>query len=192
MTSAASANEFPIMELKGATKENVPPRPRQSNPTFVNPEDLCRPSKELAKKTKQNSSQPIRFRHERSDSDDSLHESERATEYRDYCMYVRIVNGMWSNSNTKNPRDPSLVNVMRTRHSYKTRRDCDINFEEKVSTPPPGLHVNLSGRFTSPLRKRHVEQKFSSKLWLSDTTRCTKVMDDDGSADEILIFELEL
>jgi len=164
---------------------------RQLDSTAMNHSgQRCR--KELAKKKTRPKSEPIKFRHERSCSEVELHENERATEYRDYCMYVRFVNGTWSNSNTKNPRDPSLVNVMRTRHSYKTRRDCDINFEEKVSTPPPGLHVNLSGRFTSPLRKRHIEQKFSSKLWLSDTTRCTKVMDDDGSADEILIFELEL
>lgn len=90
-------------------------------------------------------SEPIKFKLERSESELQLQESESAAEYRDYCMYLRIVGGMSSNQVDDNeaPLDPSLVSVMRTRQTYSRRSESAVNRsydlgsmdDEKASTP---------------------------------------------------------
>jgi hypothetical protein len=99
-----------------------------------------REEQEERPKLEKQKSEPIRFELRRSNSEQELHESERAAEYRDYCMYVRIVSGMAKDS----PKtDPSLANVIKTRHSYSNRSDSAVHYSheeydygaEKESTP---------------------------------------------------------
>jgi hypothetical protein len=91
-------------------------------------------------KLEKQKSEPIRFQLRRTNSEHQLHENERAADYRDYCMYVRIVSGMAKDS----PKtDPSLLNVIKTRHSYSNRSDSAIHYSheednheaQQVSTP---------------------------------------------------------
>ena len=82
---------------------------------------------------------PIRFELRRSESEIQLHEDERAAEFRDYCMYVRIVSGMASNSTLRSPdspMDPSLANVIKTRNSYNNMSDGDPSEEQELSSTP--------------------------------------------------------
>jgi hypothetical protein len=67
----------------------------------------------------QQKSDPINIglRLSRTESEIQLCEDEQVAEYRDYCMYVRIISGM-SQSSTRSPGvDQSLANIIRTRHA---------------------------------------------------------------------------
>mmetsp|Transcript_11249 Transcript_11249/g.17253 ORF Transcript_11249/g.17253 Transcript_11249/m.17253 type:complete len:197 (-) Transcript_11249:172-762(-) len=97
-----------------------PPRIKQSNEHQQCPSTY-----------KREMSKPIKFRVKPSLADIQLHEDEQAAEYRDYCMYMRLVCGM------KDPRrrnNQSLANVIRTRHAYhnisEPEYDCDWDNDE--------------------------------------------------------------
>ena len=140
MSSRDAAN-YPFVGLpapEDVSTEEVQHRFRQSDSTFTNPEEQRRHTMEKRKK-----SEPITFnssRPERSESNEQLYQD---AECRDYCMYQRIVGGMYKRTakSHKAPVDPSLVNVIRTRHAYDTMADSDLSFshdldtEEMVSTP---------------------------------------------------------
>jgi hypothetical protein len=65
-------------------------------------------------------SDPIKFKLERSISETQLFDDEQEAEYRDYCMYLRIAGGMLRHC-TNDVDDLSLLDsIVRTRHAYNT------------------------------------------------------------------------
>jgi hypothetical protein len=77
---------------------------------------------------KRKKSKPIQVKRlQRSASDDELYAKEMVAEHRDIGMYLRIVDGMMmGNSNGSTISDPSLANVVRTRHAYNTVSDANV------------------------------------------------------------------
>mmetsp|Transcript_16904 Transcript_16904/g.25574 ORF Transcript_16904/g.25574 Transcript_16904/m.25574 type:complete len:173 (+) Transcript_16904:157-675(+) len=114
-------------------------------------------------------SQPIKCRITRTNSELQLYEDEQAAEYRDYCMYVRIVNGMTSRTEDIHSFNSSLKNVIKTRHSYNTMSESSVSsdldsFNQDSSTP-------LLNDFSSPNDKNIVISSRSPVLVFEDDFR---------------------
>jgi hypothetical protein len=81
-------------------------------------------------------SAPIPFKITRSNSETQLQQDEEAADYADYCMYVRIINGMARNKDPNSPMDPSVANVIITRHSCDRTSDGNGKNEYDCSSSP--------------------------------------------------------
>lgn len=100
----------------------------------------CRKQLPVGNKAK---SAPIPFKITRSNSETQLRQDEEAAEYADYCMYVRILNGMARNKDPNSPMDPSVANVIKTRHSCDRISDGNGKNGDDCSFMP--------GRFRDPV-----------------------------------------
>ena len=171
--------------------EGVQHHIHQSHSTFMNHQEQRRLKLEKRKK-----SEPIQFKKlERSYAKEQLYQDEKVAEYRDYCMYLRIVHGMVSNSSKSptSPVDPSIANVVRTRHAYKTMSDFSVN--EKLSIPVLCNHAPLAPRpmqlAYAPRRPIDTRLAFLPRhLPLVDAIHCADVIDNDCSVDAM--FDLDL
>jgi len=186
--SSAIATYYPFM-LEDTAKESVQHRLHQSDATSMNHQEQYCPKIERRK------SEPINFKLERSESELQLHENEMAAEYLDYCMYLRIVAGMSNKSSKTTSIDPILANVVRTRHSYNTMLDSNLNYSHdldkdlNVSTPalcnaPLGLVPLAFAPRMSP------GMNLPKHLPTVDAIRYAAAIDDDYSDDEM--FDLDL
>ena len=191
--SPAITNDYPFMGLplgqEGITKENVQHSFHQSDPTSMNHQEQRHPKMEKRK------SEPIKFKLERSESELQLYENERAAEYRDHCMYLRIVGGM-SNKSPKTPIDPILANVVRTRHSYSTMSDSDVDYshgvdkDTKLSTPVLcGAPIRLVDLAFAP--RMPIGTFAPRHLPMVDAVRYAAAAADDCYSDDE-IFDLDL
>lgn len=141
-------------------------------------------------------SEPIRFRLERSHSELQLEESERAAEYHDYCMYVRIVSGRSStDGENREWLAPHLADSIRTREPYYTRSNADlkghhdIDLEGKVSTPVLcNAPLTLLGMSHAQSMSRPTSE-LSRQLSTAEAIRSIEAFDDDRSIDEIFDFD---
>ena len=145
-------------------------------------------------------SEPIKFKRERSISENQLFEFEQETDYRDYCMYLRIAGGMLLRC--KDDVDSGLVDsIIRTRHSFNTTTsdfyildDEDDNDVADITAPSltPPLSSNLP--FTTSSMRRSAND---SRRFLNDAptptlyyTETYGVVDDDSSVEDE-IFALD-
>ena len=174
--SPAITNDYPFMgrlPLGGTTiKENVHHRVRQSDPTSMNHQEQRCPNTEKRK------SEPIKFKLERSESELQLYENERAAEYRDHCMYLRIVGGR-SNKSPNSPISDSVVD-------YSHGVDKDTKLSTPVLCDAPIRLVDLAFAPRMPLdtfAPRH--------LPMVDAVRYAAAVADDCYSDDD-IFDLDL
>ena len=133
---------------------------------------------------------PISGSMHRSDSELQLRESEMLAEHRDYCMYMRIVNGMSSSRrNSMNESwndswrsDDSLANIIKTRHT-------PIMTEPFEQLEDRGYPYNIQREKSSSLSSFHHARGMPDNYLV--------VNDDDqaGQADMVSeepIFDLEM
>jgi hypothetical protein len=139
------------------------------------------------------SSEPIKFKRERSVSEIQLFEDEQEADYRDYCMYLRIAGGMlvrWKDDVI----DSSLLDsIVRTRHAFNTMtpdlylvdHDEDHNYcfrrHQRLQKTPP-LTSNVLFTTVSSMRRpatnesKSVPDRLTSKyaVLLRKRRSCTR------------------
>jgi hypothetical protein len=150
----------------------------------------------VARKT----SDPIKFKRERSISEIQLFEDEQEADYRDYCMYLRIAGGMLLRCKDDVIDSSLLDSIVRTRNAFKTMtsdlylldHDEDHNYvsDKPASSSTPPLISNVM--FTLPMRRpanesNQVLKDSPSTMYYSETYG---IPDEDSSVEDE-IFALD-
>ena len=133
-------------------------------------------------------SEPIRFRLVRSNSELELEENERAAEYRDYCMFHRIVSSRSCNDNTN---DVKRVNEPHdTRSKTDTIGRCGVDLEDTVSTPVLcNAPMTLLDLHFAPTVVWPAPTAPTRQYSLAEAIRNVEAVDDDRSVDEVFDFD---
>ena len=133
-------------------------------------------------------SEPIRFRLVRSHSELELEESERAAEYRDYCMYHLIVSSRSCNDITKNAKRVKEPQYTRSKTDMTGSPGADL--EDKASTPVlcnaplTLLELHAASRTVFPPSASPTRQ-----YSLAEAIRSVEAVDDDRSIDDVFDFD---
>ncbi len=179
--------------------------PSQSQRSYQTPESLRRSSSIIQPPVVQKaSSEPIKFKSERSVSEIQLFKDEQEADYRDYCMYLRIAEGMlvrWKDDVI----DSSLLDsIIRTRHAFNTMtpdlyllddEDHNTISETSASSKTPPLTSNVLFTTVSSMRRPATNEssQFLNDSPVSTLYYCEKqgaVLDEDSVLDD-LIFALD-
>ena len=160
-------------------------------------------------------SDPIKFKRERSLSEIQLFDDQQEAEYRDYCMYLRIAGGMLRSSTNDVVNLSLLDSVIRTRHAYNTTTSDlyllddhdDVSIAISSTTPPLSPYVftvaladqqrsNLM--FTTSSKRRLADEKKLLEMHESSTLNDSPTLyseqyesmyDDCSVEDEIFVLD---
>ena len=118
---------------------------------------------------------PISKSMKRTPSELQLMEDEALADYRDYCMYVRIVNGMRGGHNHHGGRlgttEESVANIMRTRQMPVADSPSYLSYEERWNSPPPAINGNSHRQATAVTAKIEDACRITDNLvWPWSTT----------------------
>ena len=151
------------------------------------------------------SSEPIRFKHVKSNSEIQREERERVADYRDYCMVRRIVTAR-SRRELASPKsllDPNVVDMNRSCELQLTMPESflkeheHIDLDDKLSTPYllSTYHNILVSRSLPPQMHPAAESALLPKVLSRESIICDNVTVDDencsrdDSCDEMFEFD---
>jgi hypothetical protein len=144
-----------------------------------NPSALCPPPMNTtASSCSQTRSVPIANGMKRTPSELQLSEEEALADYRDYCMFSRIVTGIQCQHR---PADSTLNNIIRTRHlpvEDAVCRSYEDDFLKYTNLPSTGATTWMP----------HI----SEQVWCESQDRPAIILeqDEDGADEGIFVFDL--
>jgi hypothetical protein len=106
----------------------------------------------------------------RTDSEEQLCQNEAIAEYRDYCMYSRIIGGISKQLQVKcdlkyrYEDDHTMGNIMRTRHSPLASPASTVAHQIHQGLPMFMLHPKTSPNYTNDWEPSFVDIEQDSRL----------------------------